>query len=56
MSQQELADKLGVSESQISRDEKNEYNGATKERIEQVMNAMGMRTVTHIEFPPEFVA
>lgn len=56
MSQQELADKLGVSESQVSRDEKNEYYGATKERIEQIMGAMGMRTVTRIEAFTDSVA
>jgi DNA-binding XRE family transcriptional regulator len=56
MSQQELADKLGVSESQVSRDEKNEYYGATKERIEQIMSAMGMRTVTRIEAFTDSVA
>ncbi|MCD1258943.1 helix-turn-helix domain-containing protein [Paenibacillus athensensis] len=49
MSQQELAAKLGVSEAQVSRDERNEYYGATKERIEAVMNAMNMVTVTTVE-------
>ncbi|OFW78852.1 MAG: transcriptional regulator [Alicyclobacillus sp. RIFOXYA1_FULL_53_8] len=49
MSQHELADNLGVPESQVSRDERNEYYGATKERIGEVMDAMGMKTVTRIE-------
>ncbi|RWR06238.1 helix-turn-helix domain-containing protein [Siminovitchia fortis] len=49
MSQQELAEKLGVSPSQVSRDEKNEYFGATIERIQSVMDAMGMISVTKIE-------
>ncbi|MFE1244701.1 helix-turn-helix domain-containing protein [Fictibacillus sp. NPDC058756] len=44
MSQQELASKMGVPDSQVSRDERNEYYGATKDRIEDVMEAMGMKT------------
>lgn len=46
ISQQELADRLDVSESQVSRDERHEYYGATKERIQDVMEAMEMTTVT----------
>lgn len=49
MSQAKLADKLGVSESQVSRDERHEYYGATTEKIETVMKAMGMKTVISIE-------
>lgn len=49
MSQAELAAKLGVSESQISRDERNEYYGVTTDKIERVMVAMGMKTVINIE-------
>lgn len=49
MSQQELAKRLGVSESQVSRDERNEYYGATIDRIQQVMEAMGMITKTEIQ-------
>lgn len=48
MSQQQLAEKLGVSPSQVSRDEKNEYYGATLERIQQVMEAMDMISITKI--------
>ena len=48
LSQQELADGLGVSPSQISRDERNEYYGATLERLQQVMEAMGMVSKTEI--------
>ena len=49
MSQAELADKLGVSEAQVSRDERNEYYGATTEKIEKVMKAMNMVTTISIE-------
>jgi DNA-directed RNA polymerase specialized sigma subunit len=48
MSQQQLAHKLGVSPSQVSRDERNEYYGATIERIQDVMEAMGMVSITNI--------
>lgn len=48
MSQQELANKMGVPDSQVSRDERNEYYGVTKERIQNVMDAMGMRTITKV--------
>jgi DNA-binding XRE family transcriptional regulator len=49
MTQSELAKKLEVSEAQISRDERNEYYGATTERIEAVMSAMGMKATINIE-------
>lgn len=49
ISQAELAKRLGVSEAQVSRDERNEYYGATTEKIEHVMKAMDMKTVINIE-------
>lgn len=49
MTQAELANKLGVSESQVSRDERHEYYGATTEKIETVMESMGMKATIHIE-------
>ncbi|WP_186669035.1 helix-turn-helix domain-containing protein [Sporosarcina sp. BP05] len=49
LSQQELADRLGVSASQVSRDERNEYYGATLERIQEVMEAMRMVAKTEIQ-------
>lgn len=55
MSQQELAEKLGVSPSQVSRDERNEYFGATIERIQNVMEAMKMNSITKIE-PGEIIS
>jgi len=47
MSQRELASRLGVSESQVSRDERNEYHGVTLERAERILNALNaeLRTV-----------
>lgn len=41
VSQRELAERLGVDPSQISRDERNEYHGITKERAERVREALG---------------
>lgn len=49
MPQAELAGKLGVSEAQVSRDERHEYYGATTEKIEKVMKAMNMRATINIE-------
>lgn len=49
MTQAELARRLDVSEAQISRDERNEYYGATTEKIEAVMSAMGMKAIINIE-------
>lgn len=42
MSQEELASKLGVSPAQISRDERNEYYGATVEKLQKVMDVLSM--------------
>jgi DNA-directed RNA polymerase specialized sigma subunit len=49
MSQAELANRLMVSEAQVSRDERHEYYGATTEKIENVMKAMDMVTTINIE-------
>lgn len=38
--QKELADLLGVSESVVSRDEKNEYHGITAQRAERICEAL----------------
>lgn len=39
-SQKELAQRLGVSEAQVSRDERNEYHGITVERAQRILEAM----------------
>lgn len=46
--QSELAAKLKVKESQVSRDESNEYYGASLEKIQKVMEALEMRAKTMI--------
>jgi predicted XRE-type DNA-binding protein len=40
LSQSELANRMGVSNSQVSRDERYEYSGASMERIQQVLKAL----------------
>jgi len=42
ISQRELANRLGVHESQVSRDERNEYHGITVERASRVLDALGV--------------
>jgi len=42
LSQKELADALGVSQAQVSRDERNEYRGITSDRYARVLGAMGV--------------
>ncbi len=41
LSQQELADRLGVSATQVSRDERNEYHGITVERAQLILDRLG---------------
>jgi len=48
-SQRELARQLGVHEPQVSRDERNEYFGATLERAGKVLDAQGARLRTRVE-------
>lgn len=42
MTQRELAARLGVHESSVSRDERNEYHGITVERASRVLDALGV--------------
>ena len=42
MTQRELAKRLAVDESQVSRDERNEYHGVTVERAARIMDALGV--------------
>jgi ribosome-binding protein aMBF1 (putative translation factor) len=58
MSQRELAKRLGVHESQVSRDERNEYFGITLERAVKVLDALNVRLRTKVEIdtPSEMVS
>lgn len=51
LSQRELAQKLGVHESQVSRDEKNEYHGITVERVDEILTAFGVSMKSSFEVP-----
>lgn len=48
MTQRELAERLGVHESQVSRDERNEYHGITVERAGRILEAVGADTRTAV--------
>jgi DNA-directed RNA polymerase specialized sigma subunit len=48
ISQRELAERLGVHESQVSRDERNEYHGITVERAGRILEAVGADTRTSV--------
>src|SRR6202044_1075261 len=52
LSQRELARRLNVHESQISRDERNEYFGITLERAAKILDALGVRLRTHVAIEP----
>lgn len=49
VSQRELAARLSVHESQISRDERNEYFGISIERANKVLEALDVRLRTRVE-------
>ena len=57
VAQQELAQRLNVHESQVSRDERNEYVGITLERAVKILDALNVRLRSRVELtsPPEMV-
>jgi DNA-directed RNA polymerase specialized sigma subunit len=52
LSQRELAEKLGVSEAQVSRDERNEYHGIRVDRAQRVLDAMNETLTSRVEDKP----
>ena len=52
LSQRELAKRLNVHESQISRDERNEYFGITLERAMKILDALDVRLHSKVEIDP----
>ena len=46
-----LADELGVSVQQVSRDEQNEYHGITARRAQRILDALGVRFRLEVEEP-----
>jgi transcriptional regulator with XRE-family HTH domain len=51
MTQKELAERLGVSESAISRDECNDYHGISVERAQRILDALEGQTTLMIARP-----
>jgi plasmid maintenance system antidote protein VapI len=49
LTQRELAEKLGVHETQVSRDERNEYFGITVDRASRILEALGVEVTTRVE-------
>ena len=52
MSQKKLAEILEVHESQVSRDERNEYHGISIERASRLLEALGVQLKTTVELHP----
>jgi ribosome-binding protein aMBF1 (putative translation factor) len=48
LSQRELAGKMGVHETQVSRDERNEYHGITVDRANRILEAMGLALTVRV--------
>jgi DNA-binding XRE family transcriptional regulator len=51
LTQRQLAERLGVNESQVSRDERNEYHGVTVERASRILDALGVNLKSAFEGP-----
>lgn len=51
VSQHELAKRLGVGESQVSHDERNEYFGITADRAMEILDALNVRLHSRVEMP-----
>ena len=49
LTQRQLAEKLGVHETQVSRDERNEYHGITLERAAKILEALGVEVRSRVE-------
>ena len=49
LTQRQLAEKLGVHETQVSRDERNEYHGITMERAARILDALGAEVRSRVE-------
>ncbi|MCW3097763.1 MAG: transcriptional regulator [Chthonomonadaceae bacterium] len=49
MTQKQLAQLLGVSEANVSRDERNEYHAVTVEKAQRILDAMGVSVTTQVE-------
>jgi len=52
LTQKELAARLGLKEQQIQRYEATQYSGASLERVQAVVDALGVRIREHLILPP----
>jgi len=51
LTQRELASRMGVHESQVSRDERNEYHNITVDRASRILDVLGVRLWSAFEQP-----
>ncbi len=49
LTQKQLADALGIHESQVSRDERNEYHNITLERARKILQILGAELRSEVE-------
>ena len=49
MTQRELAKRMEVNESQVSRDERNEYAGITMDRAQRILEALEVKLMTSVQ-------
>lgn len=49
ITQKELSQRLKVHETQVSRDERNEYRGASIEKVNEVLNALQVQVVSKVK-------
>lgn len=55
LTQRELAERLGVNESVVSRDERNEYHGISLERAQRILDALGATIAATVEEPAALI-
>ncbi len=53
LTQREFAERLGVHETQVSRDERNEYHGVTLGRAARILNALHVEVRSRVEVSHE---
>lgn len=56
LSQCDLANRLGVSEAQVSKDERNEYHGITVEKAQRILEALGIKLISTVQSFPKTLA
>jgi DNA-directed RNA polymerase specialized sigma subunit len=53
LTQRQLADRLGVSEAQVSRDERNEYHGIGVDRAQRILDVLGVTITVGVQEQPD---